>query len=179
MLIKSLNTLFNNIFVKRESFLVIEVLPDFTRISLLFGDLERKELEFIRSKTSAGRDYESLRRALKSFGKLSRQKIILSLDSDLAATIYSSVALVRENPRDPIDENDLDNLISQAVWKFFDRQRAKVAAKIGVNDFDVLLADVRIGSIKLDDHRVVNPIGFRARTIEVQLSQTFTARALI
>ncbi len=158
---------------------MIEILPDFARLSLVRGDLEKKELELIKARLTAGRDSEILRKSLRSFGKLTKHKIILSLDSGLATTIYSSVSLIRDNPRDPIDESDLDNLVSQAVWKFFDRQRAKVAAKMGINDFDVLLADVRIGSIKLDGHRVVNPLGFRARSVEVQLNQTFVVRDLI
>ncbi len=155
---------------------MIEILPHLTQISLVYGDLENKELELVKSRIVIGRDPGLITKTLKHFGKLGRHRIILALDSKIASTLYSSVVLVRDNPRDPIDESDLDNLLSQAVWKFFDRQRAKIAAKIGVNDFDVLLADVRIGNIKLDGHRVVNPLGFRAHSVEVQLNQTFTTR---
>lgn len=158
---------------------MIEILPKVTNFAFIYADQENQELELIKLKTVTGRDPEILRRGIKSFGKLGKFRIVLGLDSDLATTVYSSISLVRDNPRDPVDEADLDNLISQAVWKFFDRQRARVADKMGVNDFDVLLADVRVGQIRLDGHRVVNPLGFRARAVEVQLSQTFTTRPVV
>jgi hypothetical protein len=59
----------------------------------------------------------------------SKRKIIISLDSDLCSSIYSSIVLVRDNAKDPIDEVDLDNLVSQAVWKFFDRHRVSSPLK--------------------------------------------------
>ena len=177
-LIKNLISLLN----KKEDFLVIEFLPGrLTRFSLVRGDPAGKALTLV--KTVAGENsadnFDFFKKSLKRFGNLNKYKIIVSLDSELASTVYSSISLVRNNAKDPIDEADMDNLVSQAVWKFFDRHRARVAQKLGVNDFDVLLTDVRIDGIKLDGHRVINPLGFKARSIEIQLGQTFTTRPLI
>lgn len=179
MIIQAFKRLLSKLTNKRERFLIIEFLPESVHFSLVYSDLENKEIELIKTKVLTNRDTKSLQKAFKSFGSRINQPIVIGLDSSLAATIYSSVPVVRDNPRDPIDDGDLDNLVSQAVWKFFDRQRAKIAAKMGVNDFDILLADIRIGTIKLDGHRVVNPVGFRARTVEVQLNQTFTTRSFL
>lgn len=164
---------------KKENFLVIEILPGKKRIALIEADFENKAMHLAKLAEAESQTIGDLRKLLKKFGNPAKQKILVLLDSKLATTIYSAVSLVRDNPKDAIDDADLDNLISQAVWKFFDRQRAKVAAKMNVNDFDLLLTDVRIGNIKLDGHRVINPIGFKARTAEIQLGQTFTTRQII
>lgn len=164
---------------KKEHFLVIEILPDFRRISLVDADFDKKEMLLMKVRTLQKEGMDAIRKGLKGFGKLGDHKIVIALDSLLATTVYSAVSLVRDNPKDSIDDVDLDNLVSQAVWKFFDRQRSKVAAKLDINDFDLLLTDVRIGNIRLDGHRVINPIGFKARAVEIQLGQTFASRAIV
>lgn len=156
----------------------MEMLPDFRRLSLVGADFENKEIHLVKVKTIPDTP-PAFKKALKSFGKLDQHRIIVSLDSRRATTVYSSVSVIRESAKDAIDDADLDNVISQAVWKFFDRQRTKAAAKMEINDFDLLLSDVRVGTIKLDGHRVINPLGFKARTVDIQLGQTFTSRAVM
>jgi len=165
-----------NFFDKRERFLIVELLSHGVRVSSVKADLEKEKLLLGKIVET---DRAKLKKVISKFGNLSKLKIIIGLHPRFATTIYSGISLLRDNPRDPIDDADLDNLLSQAVWKFFDRHRAKAATKMEVGEIDVLLADVRIGQIRLDGHRVVNPIGFKARTIEVQLSQTFTTRAIV
>lgn len=184
-LLKSLFSIFN----QKESFLVVEILgKHFNRIALVKADQNKKE--FILSKLvniqggnerldGSPASLEFLKKPLKRFGNLDKYKIIISLDSDFSSTIYSSISLVRDNAKDPIDDAELDNLVSQAVWRFFDRHRGKVAQKLKVNDFDIILTDVRVEGIKLDGHRVINPSGFKARSLEINLCQTFTTRSII
>ena len=159
---------------KGERFLVVEIFEHNNRAAYIQADFQNKAIKFVKVLS-----HLDLGKLLKKFGRLSKYKIILSLDSHLASTIYSSVVLVRENYKELVDEPELDNLISQAIWKFFDRQRNKVSAKLGVTDLDIVLTDVKIRGIKLDGHKVVNPMGFKAKTVEVQFSQTFLVREYI
>lgn len=170
-LLSSLLTLFKN---KQESFLVLEIFQHFNRAAHVKVDFPKKEIQIVKVQSNP-----DLKRLLKKFGRLAKYKIIVGLDSHLASTIYSSVALMRDHYKELIDEPELDNLISQAIWKFFDRSRNRVAGKLGVADLDILLTDVRIRGIKLDGHKVVNPIGFKAKTAEIQFSQTFLSREVI
>ena len=144
------------------------------RAAAIKANFEDKEIKFLKTAS-----HPDLGKLLKKFGRLSRHKIILGLDSHLATTIYSSVVLVRDRFKELIDEPEIDNLISQAIWKFFDRQRNKVAAKMAVSDLDIVLSDVKIRGIRLDGHKVVNPVGFKAKTVEVIFSQTFLLRSFI
>ena len=50
---------------------------------------------------------------------------------------------------------------------------------MNVTDLDIVLTDVRIRGVKLDGHKVVNPIGFKAKTVEIQFSQTFLLRDFV
>lgn len=159
---------------KSDRFLVLEIFQDFNRAAYIKADFANKEIKIVTL-----RSHPNLKKLLKKFGRLTKYKIIVGLDSHLASTIYSSVTLVREHYKELIDEPELDNLISQAIWKFFDRSRNRVAGKLGVTDLDILLTDVRVRGIKLDGHKVVNPVGFKAKTVEIQFSQTFLSRAVI
>lgn len=154
-----------------DRFLVVEIAEHTNRIADIKANFADNEIKFI--STRSGPDIKKL---IKKFGRLKKYKIILGLDSHLATTIYSSVVLVRDRFKELIDEPELDNLISQAIWKFFDRQRGKVAAKMSVSDLGVVLSDVKIRGVRLDGHKVVNPAGFKAKTVEILFSQTFLLR---
>ncbi len=169
-----------------DRFLVVEILKHFIRVSLIKTNFEERQLHLLKSITrplSADDGLETVLETLKklvaSFGKISKYRIVLSLNPQFATTIHSSISLVREKSKIPIDDPDLDNLVSQAIWKFYDRQRGKVAVKMQINDLDVLLSDVQIKGIKLDGHKVVNPIGFNAKSVEFQFNATFTSRDCI
>lgn len=103
-------------------------------------------------------------------------KEIIDLDSDSAVTIFSFVEIARKNPNEDLGMLDLQNYISQAIWKFFDSSRSGVAERLGVDESDMLLTDARIMGIKIDGHRVVNPQGFAGRKLEIFLETTMVRR---
>lgn len=156
---------------KDDRFLVVEISEHTNKVTDIKANFSDNQIKFI--STHSGPD---LKKLVKKFGRLKKYKIILGLDSHLATTIYSSVVLVRDRFKELIDEPELDNLISQAIWKFFDRQRGKVATKMNASDLDVVLSDVKIRGVRLDGHKVVNPAGFKAKTVEILFSQTFLLR---
>lgn len=171
-----------NLFSFGEKYLVVEILNHYLQVTALRVDLEAKQLRVVRNYISELERLDpvliskEIGKILKKIRKPAGYKIILNLDSQLATTVYSSIPLVREKAGEIIDEADADNLISQAIWRFFDRQRIKIADKMGAEEIDILLTDVRIRGVKVDGHKVINPIGFRAKSVEVFFSQTFLTR---
>lgn len=166
-----------------ERFLVVEILKHCVTVSALTANFKDKKLflaKFARKDISFLENPEEIFKKLKKllfrFGKISRYKVVMSLDSRFAATIHAPVKLIREKPKTAINESELENLLSQAVWKFHDRNRNRVALKLNTNDLDVVLSDVHVKEIKLDGHKALNPIGFSARSVEVCLGATFTER---
>jgi len=183
--LKFLKRIINSLTVKDPNFLVIEVINHYLQITLIKADFSCKNIlickNWIKELKSLEVQYllKEIRKVLKRIPKNPDLNIILNLDSNLALTIYSSVSLIRPKSKELIDEADLDNLISQAIWRFFDKQRPKAAKKMGVEEIDVLLADVRIRGVKVDGHKVVNPLGFKAKSVEIYLSETLAVRDFI
>jgi len=103
-------------------------------------------------------------------------KEVLDLDSKSAVTIFSSVDVSRDNPQDELGITDLENYISQAIWKLFDRSRADAAARLEINEVDLLLTDARVMGMKIDNNQIINPHGFTGRKLEMLLGITMVKR---
>jgi hypothetical protein len=101
---------------------------------------------------------------------------IVDLDSKSAATIFSAVVVERDNPTEELGPIDLENHISQAIWKIFDRCRSEAAERLQVNEVDLLLTDARVLRVRIDGHEVINPHGFTGRQLEVLLMITMVRR---
>ncbi len=100
---------------------------------------------------------------------------LLGLDSSEATTIFSSILILRDSKK-PLTEVDLENYISQAIWKFFDRHRSEAARRLKINEIDIVLNDARVVRIKVDGHQVLNPEGFEGKEIEICLGGTLMER---
>jgi hypothetical protein len=103
-------------------------------------------------------------------------KQVIDLDSKSAVTIFSSVKIPRDNPKEELGIVDLENYISQAIWKLFDVSRGKASERLKVNEVDLLLTDARVMQIKIDGHQIINPHGFTGKELEVMLGITMVKR---
>ena len=172
-------------FRKGERFLVIEILRHSIRASVLIAHFEKKKIAVTRSASVPveATDFSllasSFGKLIKKFGGGSGRRVICSAEPLFATTVHAHVTLVREHDHEAIDEADLDNLVGQAIWKLLDRHRSQAATKMNVGDIDVALADVRVRKILLDGHKVVNPVGFKAKTVEFHLTQTFSSKRFL
>jgi len=119
---------------------------------------------------------DSLAQYVTRLSALENFKIIVGLESGMGRTIQSSAILIRKSPKEDIDEAELDDLVANAIWKIFDRERLQSARALNVSDVDVLLGDVKAVAVKLDGHRVINPVGFKAKSVEIILRQTYMPR---
>lgn len=168
---------------KEERFLVVEANDASIAISKVSVNWREKKLRIINRwsqdiswHNDTSKTFSFLQKTFKRIPRLQVYGVVLVLDPRLATTVHASAKIIRDNGRKVIDEADLDNLVSQAVWQVFDRYRAWSANKMSVDELDLLLVDVKIRNLKIDNHRVLNPLGFPAKTVEVFLSQTFTSR---
>lgn len=113
-----------------------------------------------------------------AFLKIEEGKFALSVHPPHGTSVYSSRVIGRENPRAEITESEIENAISQAIWKLFDEERMFFSKRLDVSEMDVVMADVRVLYIKLDGGVVVNPIGFTAKNIEIGLAEILITREL-
>lgn len=94
---------------------------------------------------------------------------ILDLDPSRAVTIFSTVKIMREHPTQALTPVDLENYISQAVWKFYNDCRSEAADRLGKSEMDLFMTDARVVGVKIDGHQVINPSGFTGRELEIKL----------
>lgn len=173
-------------FLKRkEQFVVLEISEGLLRATdfRVRFDEKRVEVGEVVCQNLKSPDENSVvsaaTRLISRLGGAKRKNLILSADPRHAATIHSVVVLARDKPKIPIDDADLENRIAQGMWKLYDRERGRAAQKMKVTDLDVALTEVRAAGVKLDGHRILNPAGFKAKTIEFHLTQTFSPRSFI
>ena len=102
---------------------------------------------------------------------------IAQRDPNTVATIFSSEKVVREHPTKSLTPVELENYVSQAVWKFFNHSRQEASKRLGVGEMDLVTTDVRVVGIKIDGHQVINPIGFTGRELEITLSVSMSKEA--
>lgn len=176
---------FRRLFCFREKYLFIGIFSDYAEIAFLGVDLENKKIKVNKVFSVNFNSFDALkvlhevRLFLKKVRNLGDYNFIFSLDSRLATTLDSTASVMRRNFSEPITEADMDNLASEAVLRVFDRQRAKIAKKMGIADVDVSLFSARVEEIKIDGHKVINPIGFKAKSIEFHLEHIYVSRDFI
>ncbi|MDD4761599.1 MAG: hypothetical protein PHZ25_01050 [Candidatus Pacebacteria bacterium] len=103
-------------------------------------------------------------------------KIIVIGASSFVFTVPAWVRVDRENSKEEINEGEIENLISQAVWKFLNLFRPQAVNLLNINESDILLSGIRNLSVKVNGHKVLNPIGFKAKTVEFLIEETFVNR---
>lgn len=113
---------------------------------------------------------------LFDFLEVQKNKFALSISPPQGMAIYSSKIINRNRSYIEITESEIENAISQTIWRLFDEERIPLAKRLDIPEIDVVMADVRVLYIKLDGHQVINPIGFNAKTIEIGLALMIITR---
>ena len=121
---------------------------------------------------------EKIRSFINSLSIPRSAKVILLGGPTIAITIPAWIKVTRSDWRREVDEGELENIISQAVWKFLNFYKPRALKTLNVTDTEILLARIRILNVRVNNHRVLNPIGFRAKTIEILVEETFVNRDL-
>lgn len=100
-------------------------------------------------------------------------QLIILFDRNEAVIMQTGLSMQRADWSAEITMPELDNAIRHGVWQVFQQERSGAGKLLHAADLKLRLSDVDVVALRLDGHRVVNPIGFRAQTIDVVLRQTF------
>lgn len=98
---------------------------------------------------------------------VAKDQILQSKADNQVSTIFNALQISRPQKDAPITETDLENYVAEAAWKTFDKYRASSAKRLNVSELDLVLKSVIVTGVKIDGHRVLNPVGFRASKIEI------------
>jgi hypothetical protein len=176
-----------NLLKPRETFLILEISPSGTN-GLFLGVDEDKQIflekivkgaelkKFLKSPMSrvTQKSWEG-----KYFFK-SHRKVVVSADPSLATTIPIPLDLVRDRDiaTQEVVLGELENLIAQAMAKIFNQCRSEASKRLGIHEIDTVLVGAKAKNFKIDNHSVVNPIGFTGKKISLLLELTFTRREI-
>ncbi len=158
---------------RRERFLILDACPD--RVNALIVSID--EEKHIRPERILP-NVNPLR--LAGYLKLGRigDNIIIAADPALVYTATLPVTFARHDASSPVTAIETENMLSQAVGRFFNQCRSDAGLELGVDDLDVLLVNSRVLNFKVDGHHVLNPLDFRGRSIEAFVELTLTTRGI-
>jgi hypothetical protein len=168
-----------------DYFFVIEIFGSIIRGSLILVQPTSKQVQVISSKQALCEEAnaEAFTRVLPELVKQSdlpaTTRVLALLDHRRAAVVSAPIVLMRSDSRSELRQAELENLVSQGLWKLVNMHRPVAAAAMGIPETRVRLADADVMQIKLDGHRVVNPIGFTARAVELWYRETFVDEVLL
>jgi hypothetical protein len=176
-----------DLFKPKEKFLILEITPAGTNGLFLSVDEERNLIfekfvtglnlrKFLSSpvRTVSQKTWEG-----KYFFK-SHRKVIVSADSSLATTVPVPLEFIR-NPAEAKEEiilPEIENLIAQSMGKIFNQCRSEAAKRMGIDELDTILVGAKARQFKVDNHLVINPVGFTGKKVTLLLEMTFTVRSI-
>lgn len=158
----------------RSTYIIFDIKEDAVRASRVLSAENTRRFEIIESFSS-----QNIESALKAIQIKSSEKIIISLSHRMATTIRADVAFLRVEPKFPITESELENIISRGLWKLFNQKRKVAALKMKTSDIEVKVCDADIVEVHLDGHRALNPVGFCARDIRLICQETLVVAPLL
>ncbi|MDI6734022.1 MAG: hypothetical protein QMD50_00810 [Patescibacteria group bacterium] len=170
-MVNLLNKISNLFGGKTERCLVIEELDHCVEVVAAQVDNLDKKIMIEKSRKS-GR-LNNLRRPLRQYDRL-----ILGLNSKKATTIESIVNLKRSEPTIPLNETEIDNLLFRGLWEFLNHYRSWAAKKMNVAEMDLILFNVEVVDVRLGNHHVFNPEGFRGKDFSLRFRGTFIPRSV-
>ncbi len=103
-------------------------------------------------------------------------KVIIAVGPELAYTTVIPIELERENSEKALEATELENLLAKTIGRIFNQYRREASQVLGVDELNVILADSRVTHFKIENHRVIDPLGFQAKAIQTVLEMTFTTR---
>jgi len=112
-----------------------------------------------------------LSRLLKKISK--KTPVILYFEQPFAKSSKVRLSVVRENPLSPLEYDDLENIILNLAWRLYDKERIFVSQKMKISEWDVALANSKITDPRIDDKKVLNPLGFTCKTLSFYLENTY------
>jgi len=162
---------------KKENFLIVSFLENKLEATTICADFINKDLEINKIlETNLEDNLNILKRIFSNVFHSRPYKVILSFSHQLAVTNFSQVTVFRDNPKQTINEAELENLISRAVFNFFGQTRKYASSRLNIGEVEALICDVRIYDVSLDNHPVLDLLKEKGKKLDFYISETFCRR---
>jgi len=115
---------------------------------------------------------KALERAAEQAGIMPAQ-VIMGIAGELVKGNTTTIKYTRPNPKSKITLEELKDIISKVQNRAFDRARQILSWETGFSEMDVKLVNAAIVDVKIDGHKVTNPLGFQGREVQVGVFNAF------
>ncbi len=130
-------------------------------------------------KVTGGNFGEAVKSVSKKFWRFFPRRAVVLADARQTVTVEGVVSHARRAPMEEISEQELETVVSDGVWKLFDRERAGVAVILRSTNETLSITGAHVLDIRVDGHRVVDPIGFTGETLDVRYRITYADKEFV
>jgi hypothetical protein len=99
--------------------------------------------------------------------------IVLIFDSESASLVQNSATLSRPDWNAEITAGEFEGFVKRSISQLHQHDRSTAAKLLGTHELQLQLCDVDIVQLKVDNHRVISPIGFRSHDVTLTIRQAF------
>ncbi len=93
------------------------------------------------------------------------KKAIVGIAGEYIKGATTNFVCPREDPEEPIDSAELQNLIQRVQWKAFDQTRRQLGQEICCPEIEIKPINALLTDIRIDGYQVTNPLGFQGKEI--------------
>jgi len=108
------------------------------------------------------------RKAIEQANQMARvkpKKAIIGIAGEFIKGVTTNFVCPRDNPEEPIDSAELQNVIQRVQWKAFDRTRRQLGHETCCPEIEIKPINALLTDIRIDGYQVTNPLGFQGKEI--------------
>ena len=100
-------------------------------------------------------------------------QVMMGIAGELVKGNTTTIKYTRPNPKTNITMDELKDIITRIQRRSFDRARQILSWETGHAEMDVKLVNAAVVEVKIDGHKVTNPLGFQGRDVQVGVFNAF------
>ena len=100
-------------------------------------------------------------------------QVIMGIAGELVKGNTTTIKYTRPDPKTNITLDELKDIITRVQRRSFDRARQILSWETGHAEVDVKLVNAAVVDVKIDGHKVTNPLGFQGREVQVGVFNAF------
>jgi len=101
------------------------------------------------------------------------EQTIVGIAGELVKGSTTTVRYRRDNPKEKISFKELKEIVENVQEKAFGKIRSQLAWETGYRELDVRLVNAAVVDVKIDGFKVVNPLGFQGKEVEIGIFNAF------
>jgi len=115
---------------------------------------------------------KAIERAVKKAG-FKPKKVLIGISGEFIKGSSANFLSQREKPEKEVELAEVKNIIQKMQWQAFDGTRRQLSEETGRPEMEIKLVNALITEIRIDNHPVSNPLGFRGKDIFLNIFNVY------